>query len=118
MKGIKIKMNNNERDALCNMTRMFIACLELSPTNVGYINSIVLKNWFKKLEEKIPYLQGERSITINLECMSIFQVCANAFLDKLPPYEYTICLQLIEMIDKAVSQDKTIMSNYQKKLQK
>ena len=50
--------------------------------------------------------------------MSIFQVCANAFLDNLPPYEYSICLQLIEMIDKAVRQDKTIMSNYQKKLQK
>ena len=50
--------------------------------------------------------------------MSIFQVCANAFLDNLPPYEYSICLQLIEIIDKAVRQDKTIMSNYQKKLQK
>lgn len=118
MKAIKITTNGNEREALCNMTKMFIATLECSPTNVGYINSVILKNWYKKLEEKMPYLQGEKVITISLECMSIFIVCADAFCEQLPPFEYTMCSQLIEMIHKAVQTDKTIMSNYRNKMQK
>jgi uncharacterized protein YybS (DUF2232 family) len=113
MKALKLKMSEGEREGFCNMTRMFIAALECSPTEVGYINSIIMKNWFEKLEKKMPYLTGDRTISIGLELMTIYKVCSEAFCENLPPYEYTICLELIEAIHKAVEADKAIMRRFQ-----
>lgn len=114
MKALKLKMTEGEREVFCNMTRMFIASLECSPTEVGYINSIILKNWFEKLEKKMPYLTGDRTISIGLELMTIYKVCGDAFCEKLPPYELSICLQLIEAIHRAVEVDKAIMRRFNK----
>lgn len=114
MKALKLKMTEGEREGFCNMTRMFIAALECSPTEVGYINSIIMKNWFEKLEKKMPYLTGDRTIGIGLELMTIYKVCCDTFCDKLPAYEYSICLELIEAIHNAVEADKAIMKRFNK----
>lgn len=120
MKSIKLKMTPQEVRGLANLSKMLIGALECSASHVAYINSRVLFEFYKKLEEKLPYFKAPVTITIGLEKMSIFALASSSanIVENLPPYEYMLLSQIVEAIDVAVREDKRAIEAYRNQMEK
>ncbi len=120
MKSIKLKMTPQEIKGLSNLSKMLIGAMENSQSHVAYINSKVLFEFYKKLEEKLPYFKAPVTITIGLEKMSIFALASSSvnIVENLPPYEYMILSSISEAIDVAVREDKRAIEAYRNQIER